>query len=150
MSGILGDVAEWLRSGLQSRLHRFDSGRRLSASRPDYSRDVGAARPGERRLGEHRLSKWSREDCIASVARYLEDAAGSRSTLRGYSRWAAKQESAPVAATLASTRGGKICASWRSKGFVRRTPLETRPPTRHPPRLAPRPDIGPAIQREPA
>jgi hypothetical protein len=24
-----GDVAEWLRSGLQSRLHRFDSGRRL-------------------------------------------------------------------------------------------------------------------------
>ena len=25
----LGDVAEWLRSGLQSRLHRFDSGRRL-------------------------------------------------------------------------------------------------------------------------
>ena len=27
--GILGDVAEWLRSGLQSRLHRFDSGRRL-------------------------------------------------------------------------------------------------------------------------
>jgi hypothetical protein len=26
---IHGDVAEWLRSGLQSRLHRFDSGRRL-------------------------------------------------------------------------------------------------------------------------
>src|SRR3712207_6721933 len=25
-----GAVAEWLRSGLQSRLHRFDSGRRLS------------------------------------------------------------------------------------------------------------------------
>ena len=24
-----GDVAEWLRSGLQSRAHRFDSGRRL-------------------------------------------------------------------------------------------------------------------------
>ena len=27
--GRLGDVAEWLRSGLQSRPHRFDSGRRL-------------------------------------------------------------------------------------------------------------------------
>src|SRR3954468_6189702 len=26
----LGAVAEWLRSGLQSRLHRFDSGRRLA------------------------------------------------------------------------------------------------------------------------
>jgi hypothetical protein len=25
-----GALAEWLRSGLQSRLHRFDSGRRLS------------------------------------------------------------------------------------------------------------------------
>jgi hypothetical protein len=24
-----GAVAEWLRSGLQSRVHRFDSGRRL-------------------------------------------------------------------------------------------------------------------------
>jgi ketosteroid isomerase-like protein len=29
--GVPGDVAEWLRSGLQSRLHRFDSGRRLLA-----------------------------------------------------------------------------------------------------------------------
>ena len=29
-SWYLGDVAEWLRSGLQSRLHRFDSGRRLA------------------------------------------------------------------------------------------------------------------------
>jgi hypothetical protein len=27
---VRGDVAEWLRSGLQSRLHRFDSGRRLT------------------------------------------------------------------------------------------------------------------------
>jgi hypothetical protein len=75
-------------------------GRRPGNSRPDYSRDVGAARPGERRLGEHRLSKWSRDDCIASVARYLEHVAGSRSTQRGYTSWAAKQESAPVAATL--------------------------------------------------
>src|SRR3954470_10917519 len=29
LSPLLGAVAEWLRSGLQSRLHRFDSGRRL-------------------------------------------------------------------------------------------------------------------------
>jgi hypothetical protein len=27
-----GDVAEWLRSGLQNRLHRFNSGRRLHFS----------------------------------------------------------------------------------------------------------------------
>jgi hypothetical protein len=31
LGGLHGDVAEWLRSGLQSRLHRFDSGRRLHA-----------------------------------------------------------------------------------------------------------------------
>jgi hypothetical protein len=29
-----GALAEWLRSGLQSRLHRFDSGRRLPIIKP--------------------------------------------------------------------------------------------------------------------
>jgi hypothetical protein len=29
LAALLGAVAEWLRSGLQSRLHQFDSGRRL-------------------------------------------------------------------------------------------------------------------------
>ena len=33
LAGHPGAVAEWLRSGLQSRLHRFDSGRRLSPAR---------------------------------------------------------------------------------------------------------------------
>lgn len=70
------------------------------APRPDYSREVGAARPGEQRLGEHRQSKWSRDDCVASVARYLEAAAGSRSTQRGYTSWAAAQEDAPHRSTL--------------------------------------------------
>jgi hypothetical protein len=32
-------VAEWLRSGLQSRLHRFDSGRRLSFEDHLHNRD---------------------------------------------------------------------------------------------------------------
>lgn len=75
-------------------------GNRRPAPRPDYSRDVGAARPGERRLGEHRLAKWSREDCVASVARYLRSLNGARSTQRGYTAWAAAQESAPVLATI--------------------------------------------------
>ena len=30
-----GAVAEWLRSGLQSRVHRFDSGRRLLSEHSD-------------------------------------------------------------------------------------------------------------------
>jgi hypothetical protein len=78
------------------------------APRPDYSRDVSAARPGERRLGKHRQIKWTREDCIASVARYLEHAAGSRSTERGYGSWAAAQESAPHRSTL------KVHGGWEA------------------------------------
>src|SRR5687767_8048947 len=35
-----GDVAEWLRSGLQSRLSRFDSGRRLHIN-SKYINDLG-------------------------------------------------------------------------------------------------------------
>jgi hypothetical protein len=31
----LGALAEWLRSGLQSRLHRFDSGRRLDVAQAE-------------------------------------------------------------------------------------------------------------------
>lgn len=76
--------------------------------RPDYSRDVGAAQPGERRLGEHRQIKWTREDCVACVARYLDDAQGSRSTLRGYQSWATKQDQAPASGTL------KLHASWET------------------------------------
>src|SRR6188472_2076573 len=44
-----GDVAEWLRSGLQSRVHRFDSGRRLrkmpAAGRPDLRRLIAGDAP---------------------------------------------------------------------------------------------------------
>src|SRR5437016_4980688 len=36
-----GAVAEWLRSGLQSRLHRFDSGRRLALEAGQQARDGG-------------------------------------------------------------------------------------------------------------
>ena len=41
--GAQGDVAEWLRSGLQSRLHRFDSGRRLSNGSRRQLRNCGCA-----------------------------------------------------------------------------------------------------------
>ena len=46
----LGALAEWLRSGLQSRLHQFDSGRRLSLWRAvcrllGRFAGVGAAQP---------------------------------------------------------------------------------------------------------
>jgi hypothetical protein len=90
------------------------------APRPDYSRDVGAARPGERRLGEHRQSKWSRDDCVASVARYLDDTAGSRSTQRGYSSWAAAQTDAPHRSTLELHGGWEAIRKLAQEELLRR------------------------------
>jgi len=70
---------------------------------PDYSRDVSAARPGERRRG-----KWTRERCAAAVARYLAQLRrGERSTERGYADWAAAQPrgDVPVIATIQAFGG---------------------------------------------
>jgi hypothetical protein len=47
--GLHGDVAEWLRSGLQSRLHRFDSGRRLHREQPEIQ-TFADADPGYHRV----------------------------------------------------------------------------------------------------
>ncbi|HWY19503.1 MAG TPA: hypothetical protein VNY27_12435 [Solirubrobacteraceae bacterium] len=60
--------------------------------RPDYTRNVGAAMPGETR--QH---KWDNvEDCIACVQRYLEQLpSGQRSGQRNYNVWAAGQDDAP-------------------------------------------------------
>jgi hypothetical protein len=59
-----GAVAEWLRSGLQSRVHRFDSGRRLSIGVARGRRDAprtsrtGRARPASRR-DDSRLMRYA-------------------------------------------------------------------------------------------
>ncbi len=64
---------------------------------PDYSHDAGdAARPGEQRR-----YKWTREDCVEWVAKYVGQLGmGERSTAVGYSDWAATQELAPVLRTI--------------------------------------------------
>jgi hypothetical protein len=70
---------------------------------PDYSRDVSAARPGERRRG-----KWTRVSCAAAVARYLAQLRrGDRSTERGYADWVAAQSrgDAPALATIQAFGG---------------------------------------------
>lgn len=65
--------------------------------RPDYSRDVGAALPGERRQDNLR----STEECVAWMRRYLEELpAGARSTQRSYRDWAREQDGAPGASTI--------------------------------------------------
>lgn len=60
---------------------------------PDYSADVGAARPDEQ---PHR-GKWRDEAaCVAWVARYLASLpARGRSTQDGYRRWASQHPGAP-------------------------------------------------------
>jgi hypothetical protein len=70
---------------------------------PDYSQDVGAARPGEQRR-----RKWTRASCAATVACYLAQLGrGERSTERGYADWAAEQPrgAAPAIATIQSFGG---------------------------------------------
>jgi hypothetical protein len=94
-------VAEWVASrsarGLpEPRVVQRVGGRGKRA--PDYSGNVGAARPGERRR-----EKWTRTGCAAAVARYLTQLRrGERSTQRGYADWAAAQPrgAAPAVATI--------------------------------------------------
>ena len=99
-------VAEWAAArrarGLpEPRVMRRVGGRGHRA--PNYSGDVGAALPGERRRG-----KWTRESCVAAVARYLAGLqSGERSTERGYADWAATQarDDAPVMSTIQALGG---------------------------------------------
>src|SRR5215211_680525 len=65
---VRGDVAEWLRSGLQSRLHRFDSGRRLRRI-PCYYVEIAvpaSARPA--RLCPERVPRCARNHRARAVA----------------------------------------------------------------------------------
>jgi hypothetical protein len=73
------------------------------AKAPDYSTNVGAARPGEQ---PHR-GKWRDEAaCVAWVARYLASLpARTRSTQDGYRRWANQHPGAPSPSRLAQHGG---------------------------------------------
>lgn len=65
--------------------------------RPDYAKDVGAARPGEKRL-----RNWMNiDDCVACVVRYLAQLSpGERSTKRRYGDWARGRADAPSASAF--------------------------------------------------
>jgi hypothetical protein len=65
--------------------------------RPDYRKDVGARRPGERR----QIDRKHFDDCLAHVIEYLEQLAqGERSTRRGYDYWASQHEDRPYVSEL--------------------------------------------------
>lgn len=95
-------VRAWRQSRLDRRLgeprvvvyrgRRDANGGRLKA--PDYSADVGAARPGEFLF----RGKWDDEDvCVAWVARYLSSLPdGTRTTARTYEAWALQTPGAPT------------------------------------------------------
>lgn len=76
--------------------------------RPDYSRDVGAARPGERRKQD-----WSQiEDCLPHVVAYLEQlGAGERSSKLGYAAWAREQPGAPSYSAFDAHGGWELVRS---------------------------------------
>jgi hypothetical protein len=69
---------------------------------PDYARDLGAARPGERRRHKRRTT----EECVAWIRAYLEELpSGARSTQRSYLDWARGRDGAPNLHSL-RLRGG--------------------------------------------
>jgi hypothetical protein len=99
-------VAEWRQRRRERGLPEPHAPRRRGgrgARAPDYSADVGAARPGEQ---PHR-GKWRDEAaCIAWVARYLASLPeGERSTQDSYRRWANAQPGAPSPSRLAQHGG---------------------------------------------
>jgi hypothetical protein len=70
---------------------------------PDYSKNVGAARPGETPY----RGKWGDPDaCVAWITRYLATLGPrERSTTRGYDDWARKQAGAPRASRFGQHGG---------------------------------------------
>lgn len=72
------------------------------SERADYTRDVGAARPGERR----REMIHPLEECVEWMRRHLEELpASARSTRRSYRDWA-RQHGAPAPSLLDTKHGG--------------------------------------------
>jgi len=87
------------------------------SERPDYSCNVGAVIPGEKRA----KSAWSDHDeVVAWVARYLaEPKARDRASQRGYDAWARQQAGAPWASVL-ERHGGWVAVreeAWERIGW---------------------------------
>jgi hypothetical protein len=84
-------VAAW-KDGRRARGLDSPTGLPPRSQRPNYSRNVGAARAGERRRRD-----WSHlEDCVEVVILYLEELSPrERAHKRGYQDWAAARDDAP-------------------------------------------------------
>ena len=98
--------------------------------RPDYSRPVDAALPGESRRQD-----WSDiEDCLPHVLAYLAQLpSGARSTKRGYQEWARERPDAPSSSSFDAHGGwGQV----RSLALTKTAPGHT-PRSRVPARKSP-------------
>jgi hypothetical protein len=90
-------VEEW-KDARTARGLTVPDGPHPKSERPDYSRDVGAVLPGERRA----KSTWAeRDELVGWVMRYLgELKPRKRSSQRGYDAWARRQGGAPWASVV--------------------------------------------------
>jgi len=85
------------------------------AERPDYTQDIGAALPGERRR-----KSWTEDEVVAWVADYLTGLAGRDSAnVRAYDAWAQQRENAPGSTRFAKFGGWSavvaIARKWSAK-----------------------------------
>jgi len=84
-------VAAW-KDGRRARGLDVPDGLPPRRQRPNYARNVGAARAGERRRRD-----WTHvEDCVEIVTIYLTDRGNRRSSKRDYQDWAAARDDAPA------------------------------------------------------
>ncbi len=88
-------VAEWKRNREDEGLP-VPAGPPPLAERPDYSKDVGAALPGERRSAQ-----WTAVACVAALADYVEQLPpGQRAGIKHYRAWQTGRTHTPYFVTL--------------------------------------------------
>jgi hypothetical protein len=115
-------VTEW-KEGRRARGLPVPSGPPPTSQRPDYSEDVGAALPEERRMRR----RWDdRDELVEWAARYLSQLKlRERPSQRGYDAWAANNPGAPRASAFQRQHDGWEAV--RDAARERTRPHKTRP-----------------------
>ncbi|HTC58684.1 MAG TPA: hypothetical protein VK691_01030 [Solirubrobacteraceae bacterium] len=106
------------------RSRRDANGRILKA--PDFSKDVGAAKPGE----YPNQGKWANKDlCVAWVAYYLANLPeGRKAIARDYDAWALKNPGAPLLSRF-TRHGGWSAVQGKAEERIKTQGPPTVPPT---------------------
>jgi hypothetical protein len=113
------------------RSRRDANGRILKA--PDFSKDVGAAKPDE----YPNQGKWNNEDlCVAWVAYYLANLPEGKATARHYDAWALKNPGAPLLSRF-TRHGGWSAVQHKAEEHIKTQGPPTEPPTPGPANTTP-------------